>query len=87
MPADHDNRSGWIELADLLERLHAVHAGHLHVKEDEVRTKLLVFFYSPSGIGCGVDFVPLELEELSQCGANPLLIVDDQDSSTHRTLL
>src|SRR5207248_11129616 len=87
MPADHHYDRGWIELANFLERLHSVHACHLHIEEDEMGTPLLVFLYSISGVVDGSDFVSLELQQLSQRSANSLLIVDDQDSSTHRTLL
>ena len=85
--ADHDHDCGGVELSDSLERLHAVHPRHLHVEEHEVRTPLLVFFYSVGGVGDGVDLISLEFEELPQGGANSLLIVDDENSATHRTLL
>jgi hypothetical protein len=30
-----------------------------------------------------VDLVPLELQELSERGPDPLLVVDDEDASAH----
>ena len=87
MPADHHNRGRWVELTEALQRLHSIHSRHLHVEKNEMGTPLLVLGYSVSRISDGADLVSLELEQLSQCSADSLLIVDDENSSTHRTLL
>jgi hypothetical protein len=38
-----------------------------------------LYSYALRGVGDAADFIALELEELSQCRPNSLLIVDDQD--------
>ena len=50
------------------------------------------FWYSRDrvdGIADGTHLVPLELEQLAERRANPLLVVDDQDAprNAHRTVL
>jgi hypothetical protein len=42
VPADHDDGRSRVVLAEQLQRLEPVHAGHLDVEEDEVRLELLV---------------------------------------------
>ena len=84
-PVYHDGRR--IELAQLLERLHPIHARHLHIEKNQMRAPLLVFGNPVGGVCEGVDLVPLVLEELSQCRADSLLIVDDENPATHLTLL
>ena len=76
-----------IELAKLFQRFHPVHAGHLHVEKNEVRPPLLVFGYAVGRVRDRVYFVALVLEELTERRADSLLIVDDQNPSTHFTLL
>jgi hypothetical protein len=52
-----------------------------------MRVPLLVFGYSVRRVRERVHLVPLELEELTQRGADSLLIIDDENPATHRTLL
>ncbi len=83
VPADHHHNGRRIELAQLLERLHPIHAGHLHIEKNQVRPPLLVFGYPVRGVCEGVDLVPLVL----QCRADSLLIIYDENPATHFTLL
>src|SRR5690349_1691216 len=76
----HDDRAG-VMLLDPPQRLEAVDARHLDVEKDEMRLPLFVFAYPIDGVGDGADLVPLELEQLPERGANPLLVVDDENAS------
>src|SRR3569833_3459403 len=82
--ADHHDDRALIMLLDLLERLHAVDAGHLHVEEDQVGPLLLIFGDAVDSIRDGSHLIAFELEQLAQGGANALLVVDDQDAPGHR---
>src|SRR5206468_10284662 len=62
--ADHHHGGGGIELANLFQRFHAVHPGHLYVEKDEMRPPLLIFRYSVSRVRESVDLVALVLEQL-----------------------
>ena len=81
--ADHDDDRARIALLDLLERLDAVDAGHLHIEEDEIRPLLGVFRQTVHGISDRAHLVTLELEQLPECGADALLVVDDQNATRH----
>src|SRR5687768_10280172 len=87
MTADHDDSCAGVDLTNALQRLHAVHAGHLHVEKDEVRPPFLIFGDPVDCIRDRTDLVALVLEELSESRANPLLVVDDEDSSAHPVVL
>ena len=68
-----------------LGHLEAVHAGQLHVEEDELRTEPL------DGGECRLavfhrrdDLEALELEERTRRRAEVLVVVDDQHRRAHR---
>src|SRR6059036_3625188 len=53
----YDDRDGLIDLHDLLERLDAVHARHVDIQEDDVRTLLRDDGERIEAVRCGVDFI------------------------------
>ena len=57
MAGDHDDRQRRIDAAQLFQELHAVHAGHFHVADDntgEIRTNHAQRFFG-AGIGFGFE--------------------------------
>jgi hypothetical protein len=87
MAADHYNGRSGVKLAEALERLHSVHSRHFHVEKNEMRPPLLVLRDPIRGVGDRTHVVTLVLQKLAEGGANPLLVVDNEDSSTHRVVL
>ena len=85
--ADHHDDGGAVELANALERLESIDAAHLHIHEDEIRMPLLVLGDGVHGVRDGAHLVAVVLEQLAECGANPLLVVGDEDLRAHRTTL
>jgi hypothetical protein len=85
--ADHHHRRRWVDLLDTPQPFEAIHPGHLHVHEHEVRTPLLVLGNAVGRVACRANLVALELEELAECGPDALLVVDDEDASAHLTVL
>src|SRR2546423_2435464 len=84
---NHHNEGRWIELADTLERLHAVHAGHFDVEEHEMGTPLLKLGDAVRRAGNSVNVVSLVLEQLAERRTNALLVINDQYTPAQRTLL
>jgi hypothetical protein len=82
----HDDRRG-IQLTKLLQRFEAVHAAHLHIHEDEVRLPLLILRDAVSGVRDSPNFVTFVFEQLAECSADALLVVDDEDASAHGVFL
>src|SRR5690348_12383194 len=77
--ADHHDDRAWIALLDLAQGLEAVDAGHLDVKEDEVRLPAFILGDPVDGVRDGAYLIPLELEQLAECGPHALLVVDDEN--------
>ena len=81
---DHDDRRGLDEVAQLLQHLEAVHAGHLDVEEDQVGRFALD---QRDALFAGRrlhDFVAFVLEDHLQRVADRGFVVDDQDAWFHR---
>ena len=57
---------------------------HLHVHEDEIRVPLLVLGDRVDRVRDRAHLVAVVLEQLAERGANPLLVVDDEDLRAHR---
>ena len=83
MSADHDDDGSGVDLFDLLERLDSVDARHLHIEKHEMRVEPLVLEDAVDGVRHRTHFVTLELEELSECAANALFVIDDEDAPGH----
>src|SRR3990172_5822247 len=75
-----DDRCIRVERADLFERLHASHARHLEVQDDDIRPILLYALYRLLTVTRLVAHVPLLVEGLGQEEPHARFIVDDQDS-------
>jgi len=83
VPADHQHERVPVERAQPLERLEAVDPAHLHVEEDDVRMPRLVRLDRVDTVRHRSHFVPLVLEQLAEHGADPLLVVGDEDATAH----
>ena len=80
---DHHHDGAGVLLLQLAQRLEPVDARHLHVHEDEVRPEPRVLGEPVDRVRDGAHLVALELEKLAERGANPLLVVDDEDAAAH----
>ena len=87
VPADHHDDRGTVELTNSLERLEPVDTAHLHIHEDQIGVPLLVLGDRIDGVRDGAYFVAVVLEELTECGANPFLVIRNEDLRAHRTTL
>jgi hypothetical protein len=65
VPAHHHDQCGRVGLTQAAERVEAVHAGHLHVHEDEVRPEPLVLGEPFRSAGRDAHVVALVLEQLA----------------------
>src|SRR5690242_7924006 len=83
---DHDDLRARVELAQLAQRLEAVHALHLHVEQHEVGPELGVHAQRLGARGAGPDLDILVLEQLRQGFPDPLFIVDDEHAPAHAFL-
>ena len=81
VPADHHDDGVRILLAQLSQRFEAVDPRHLHIHEDEMGMKARVLREAIHGVTRRAHLEAFELEELAECGADPLLVVDDQDAT------
>ena len=84
VPTDHDDDRRRITPAQSLQRFETVHAGHLHVHEDELRLPGLVRGQRLGAARRDAHLVAFELEQLAECGAHAGLVVHHQQSATHR---
>ena len=80
---DHHHLGVGIELAQLAQRLEAVHPLHLHIQEDEVRPELGVEPQRLPPRRAGLHFDLFELEHLLQRFADALFVVDHQHAAAH----
>src|SRR5665213_716539 len=85
--ADHHDDRRRIDDANALERLESIDAAHLHIHEDEIRMPLLILGDRVDCVLHRVHLVAVVLEELAERGADPLLVVCNQDLRAHRTTL
>src|SRR5688572_28778941 len=82
VPADHDDRRARVGGFHALERLDPVDAAHFHVEEDELWMPALELGDTVDGVRRRAYVVALELEQLAECRANSLLVVDE-DRKAH----
>ena len=81
---DHDDRQRLVDGAQALQRLEAVHAGHLDVEEHEIG-RLALGEREPVLARCGSEeLVAFVFEDHPQRIADGGLVVDDQDARFHR---
>src|SRR5690242_15630637 len=80
MTADHDDDRTRILLLDPPQGLEPVDPRHFHVEEHEMRFPLGVLAYPVHGVGDGPHFITFELEQLPECGADALFVVDNEDA-------
>src|SRR3954468_16139209 len=85
--ADHHHERRRIQLANLLQRFHTVHASHFYIEKDEVRPPLLKLADAFLRTRQRLDLIPFVFEQLAERSSNTLLVVDDEYASAQRTLL
>ncbi len=81
----HDLRRGALRLEEPARRLDAVHLGHAHVHQDDIRRHALRLgqrLASVLSLPHHLD-VRFRLEDHAKARAHQRLVVDDQDSETH----
>src|SRR5439155_16159097 len=83
---DHEDLGVCVELAQLAQGLQAVHPLHFHVEEHEMGPELGVALQGLRPRRAGLNFDLLILEQLRERFADPLLVVDHQDTTAHSSL-
>src|SRR2546430_11516078 len=86
MTGDHHDLRVRVELAQLPQRLEAVHALHLHVQKDEMGPELGIALQRLGSRGARLHVDLLVFEHLRQRLADALLVIDDQDAPAHGPL-
>jgi hypothetical protein len=77
VPGDDDYRQLIVEVSQALEDVDAVHAGHLHVEQHEIRRLTLGECETLLAGRCAKKLVPFVFERHPQGIANRALVVDD----------
>jgi len=75
---DHDDRNFGVIFAEPIEQLYAVHFGHDHVAQDEIRRGLFDLLLGSSAIAYGRAAITFRFEHGGNDFSNRFFIVDDQ---------
>ena len=77
---EHDGQLRGV-LAELAQKLYAVHARHLQIREHQIGRELLGARQALEAVGGGLDLIPLFFQDLRESGPRVRFVVDDEDSS------